>query len=71
MEGVLRRALLDTGVGCSYATAALLAKLPKRSRAKEVRRIEMMLGATTQEVDLSTIKVRSIEGSEELLTYQS
>ena len=41
-------------------------KLLKRSRAKEVRRIEMMLGSTTREVELSTIKVRSTDGSEEL-----
>ncbi|XP_068713041.1 uncharacterized protein [Montipora foliosa] len=66
VEGVLCRALLDTGAGSSYAPAARLDKLPKRSRAKEVRRIEMRLGATTREVELSTIKVRSIEGSEEL-----
>ena len=67
VEGVLCRALLDTGAGSSYALAALLNKLPKRSLAKEVRRIEMMLGATIREVELSTIKVRSIEGSEELI----
>ena len=66
VEGVLCRALLDTGAGSSYASAALLDKLPKRSRAKEVRRIEMMLGATTREVELSTIKVRSVESGEEL-----
>ena len=67
VEGVLCRALPDTGAGSSYASAAVLHKLSKRSRAKEVRRIEMMLGATTREVELSTIKVRSIEGSEELI----
>lgn len=37
VEGVLCRALLDTGAGSSYASAALLDKLPKRSRAKEIR----------------------------------
>ena len=40
--------------------------IPKRSRDKEVRRIEMMLGSTSREVELSTIKVRSTDGSEEL-----
>lgn len=65
MEGVLCRTLLNTGAGSSYASAALLDKLPKRSRAKEVSRIETLLGATTREVELSTIKVRSIEGSKE------
>ena len=49
-----------------YASAALFEKLLKRSRAKEVRRIEMMLGSTTREVELSKIKVRSTDGSDEL-----
>ena len=66
VEGVLCRALLDTGAGSLYASAALLDKLSKRSCAKEVPRIDMMLGAITREVELSTIKVHSIEGSEEL-----
>ena len=66
VEGMLCRALLDTGAGSSYASAALLEKLPKRPRVKEVRQIEMMLGSTTREVELSAIKVGSIEGSEEL-----
>ncbi|XP_068692716.1 uncharacterized protein [Montipora foliosa] len=66
VEGVLCRALLDTGTGSLYASAALLDKLPKPSRAKEVPQIEMMLGATTREIELSTIKVPLIEGGEEL-----
>lgn len=66
MEGVLCRALLDTGAGSFYASAALLDKLPKCSHAKEVCRIEMMLRAITREVELSAIKVCSTEGSEEL-----
>ena len=61
VEGVLCRALLDTGAGSSYASAALLDKLRKRSRAKEVRRIEIMLVATTREVELSTIKVARLK----------
>ena len=32
------------GIKCSYASAALLDLLPKRTRKKEVRRVEMMLG---------------------------
>ena len=49
-----------------HASAVLLEKLPKPSRAKKVRRIETMLGSTTREVELSTIKVRSTDGNEEL-----
>ena len=59
VEGVLQRALLGTGAKGLHASAALLEKLLKRSRAKEVRQIEMMLGSTTREVELSTVKVRS------------
>ena len=66
VEGVLCRALLDTGAGSSYASAALLDKVPKRSRSRGVRRIEMMLGSTTREVELSTVTVRAIDGSVEL-----
>ena len=42
VEGVLCCTLLDTGAGSSYASAALLDKLPKHSGAKEVCQIEMM-----------------------------
>ena len=49
-----------------HASAVLLEKLPKPSRAKKVRRIETMLRSTTREVELSTIKVRSTDGNEEL-----
>ncbi|XP_022797625.1 uncharacterized protein LOC111335895 [Stylophora pistillata] len=44
VEGVKCRALLDTGAGSSYASAALLNRIPTRKRAKEVRKIEMLLG---------------------------
>ena len=66
VEGVLCRALLDIGAGSPYASAALLAKLSKRTHAREVRHIEMMLGSTTREVELATITVRSTDGKEEL-----
>ena len=58
VEGVKCRALLDTGAGSSYASAALLDRVPKRQRITQVRRIEMMYGATTKEVEIATIKVK-------------
>ena len=66
VEGIECRALLDTGARSSYASAALLDRLPKRSQSKEVRKIEMMLGSTTREVSLSTINVASVDGEEKL-----
>ena len=61
VEGVKCRALLDTGAGSSYASAALLDRVPKRQRITQVRRIEMMYGATTKEVEIATIKVKAVE----------
>ena len=66
LEGIECRALLDTGAGISYALAALLDRLPKRSQSKEVRKIEMMLGSSTREVCLYKITVESVDGKERL-----
>ena len=40
------RALLDTGAGSSYISAALLDQIPKKCCKKEIRKIDMMLGTT-------------------------
>jgi hypothetical protein len=64
VEGIECRALLDTRAGSSYASAALLDRLPKRLQSREVGKIEMMLGSTTREVSLSTINVASVDGEE-------
>ena len=66
VEGVMCRALLDTGAGSSYASAVLLDKIPKRTHTREVRRIKMMLGSTTRQVELSSITVRAVDGSTEI-----
>ena len=62
VEGVKCRALLDTGAGSSYASAALLDRIPKRPSKKEIRKIDMMLGVTTREVELSTIEIKGTSG---------
>ena len=62
VEGVKCRALLDTGAGSSYASAALLDKLPKRESKRETRKVEMMLGTTTREMELQTINVKANSG---------
>ena len=54
--------MLDTGVGSSYASAALSDRISNRWCKKEVRKIEMILGATTREVELSTIEIKEISG---------
>ena len=59
VKGVKCRALLDTGAGNSYASAALLNHLPKRKSGKEVGHIQMMLGAVTKEMGMSTVEVEA------------
>ena len=56
------RALLDTGAGSSYISAALFDQIPKKCCKKEIRKIDMMLGTTTREVELSTIQVAGLSG---------
>lgn len=60
VEGVKCRALLDTGAGSSYASAALLNRISTRKRTKEVRKIEMLLGTSTREVELVTIEIGDV-----------
>ena len=62
VEGVKCRALLDTGAGSSYASAALLNRISTRKRTKEVRKIEMLLGTSTREVELVTIEIGDVNG---------
>ena len=60
VEGIKCRALLDTGAGNSYASAALLERISRGKRKKEVTKIEMLLGASTREVELATIEISDI-----------
>ena len=62
VEGVKCRALLDTGAGSSYASAALLNRISTRKRTKEIRKIEMLLGTSTREVELVTIEIGDVNG---------
>jgi hypothetical protein len=68
VEGIKCRAPLNTGSGNSYASAALLMDLlPKRTRKKEVRRVKMMLGSVTKEMELSTVCVEAVNGEFEMM----
>ena len=62
IQGVKCRALLDTGAGSSYASAALLSLLRVRPCQREVRQIEMMLGAVTKQVEIFQVQVSSTSG---------
>ena len=62
VQGVRCRALLDTGAGSSYASAALLKLLKVRPYQCKVRQIEMMLGAVTKQVEIFQVQVSSTSG---------
>ena len=66
VEGIKCRALLDTGAGNAYASAALLNRLPKRNVKNEVRRVEMMLGSVTRKIELCTVNVAAVNGDFEM-----
>ena len=62
VEGIKCRALLDTGAGSAYASAALLDRLHKRAVRKEFRRIEMMMQATSKEIEVHNLTIRNTAG---------
>ena len=68
VNGIECRALLDTGAGSSYASAALVGRLNKRPVRIKHRQIEMMLCSTTQKVHSYEVKVASVDGKFEMTT---
>ena len=62
VQGVKCRALLDTGAGSSYASAALLEHLRVRPHQREVRQIEIMLGVVTKSVEIFKVQDSSTNG---------
>ncbi|KAK3742811.1 hypothetical protein QZH41_002740 [Actinostola sp. cb2023] len=67
VNGIQCRALLDTGAGSSYASAALLSRLQKkRPLRRECRKIEMMMGSTTQVIELYKLTITSLQGDFQL-----
>ena len=61
VQGVKCRALLDTGAGSSYASAALIDRLKNCPQQREVRQIEMMMGVVTRPVELFSVKISSLK----------
>ena len=66
--GIQCRALLDSGAGSSYASAALLDRLGKQPVRKEFKRIEMMMQATNREIEIHNIVIESLSGNFQLKT---
>ena len=61
VNGVKCRALLDTGAGSSYASGALINMLNIKPVKVEQRRIEMMIGSVTKNIELYKVQAKSLE----------
>ena len=59
VNNIMCQALLDTGAGSSYASAALLDQLKLKPIKKETKNIDMMMSSTT-----SKLKIYDVEISE-------
>ena len=62
VHGIKCRALLDTGAGSSYASAALIERLRKQPSRMERKRIDMMMCSTNQKIYQYDVKISSIVG---------
>ena len=66
VAGVKRRALLDSGAGSSYTSAALLKKIGAKLHHSGMRKIEMMLGSVNGTMEVYRIKLQSMNGDFEM-----
>ena len=55
------RALLDTGVGSSYPSGALLDRLKKQPVRKEYKRIEMMMQSTSRLIEVHQVTISDLD----------
>ena len=62
VDGIKCRALLDTGAGSLYVSAALVERLNKRPTHVEHKQIEMMLCSTIQKVRSYTVRLQVSTG---------
>ena len=62
VDGITCRALLDTGTGSAYASAALGKRLGKQPSRTEHKRKDMMMCSTTQKIEQCDVKISNIRG---------
>ena len=66
--GIHCRALLDTGAGSSYVSAALLDYMGKQPVRREFKRIEMMMQVSNREIEIYNVVISSLMGEFQLRT---
>ena len=63
IDGIKTHALLDTGAGSSYASNKLINLLNKRPKETLTKRIDMMLGSSTTNVEIYSATLGAVNGS--------
>ena len=71
VDGIKCRALLDTGAGSSYASAALIKEIGKQLSRTEQKRIDTMMCSTNQKIYQYDVKISSIVGDFNMVTSVS
>ena len=66
VAGIKCRAILDSGAGTSYASAALLERIGAKPHHSGLRKIEMMLGASSRVMEVYRVKLNSVRGNFEM-----
>ena len=60
VNNIMCRALLDTGAGSSYASAALLDQLNLKPIRKETKSIDMMMPSTTRKLEIYDVEISEL-----------
>ncbi|XP_046846738.1 uncharacterized protein LOC124440389 [Xenia sp. Carnegie-2017] len=68
VDGIICRALLDTGAGSSYASGALVERLNKRPVRKVFKRIEMMMQSTSRIIEVHEVTISDLDEKHKLKT---
>ena len=63
VDGIMCRALIDTGVGSSYASAKLLDLLKKKPSETKTKRVEMLMSSKVTKLEVYDTVVESLEGN--------
>ena len=66
VAGIKCCAILDSGAGTSYASAALLERIGAKPHHSGLRKIEMMLGTSSRVMEVYRVKLNSVRGNFEM-----
>ena len=63
VDGVMCRALIDSGAGGSYASTKLIKLIDKKPRETKLQRVDMLMGSKTGRMEFYDVEVSSHDGN--------